>query len=244
MKLSMPISCLTSSALTMQVVHGPQEVGLGGSADEGGRDALAHDIADDDVEGLLVLDEVVKVAVDLLRRDAEGGGADQVEVKRGPAQQQGLLDARADLDVAAQPFALQGGPVQPVVVDDHGGQQGQRLQQVEHARVEGGLALLVLPDLQGAEDGLRRGDRQDGGADRVAQLGLQVVDGGELGPAVEQDAGAVGERLADEAPRQGALLGRRRVLPGDRLEHVLVDHPQDHAQPRPQGQGAGQDAVQ
>ena len=47
---------------------------LRGRTEQGGRDALAHDVSDDDVEAVVaVLEEIVEVPVDALRWNRERG---------------------------------------------------------------------------------------------------------------------------------------------------------------------------
>ena len=77
-----------------------QKVALGCGAEQRRGNPLAHHVSDDDVEAVVpVLEEIVEVAVDALRRNGERGHAHARHVSGRLVEQERLLDLEADLDL-------------------------------------------------------------------------------------------------------------------------------------------------
>ena len=77
-----------------------KKVALGGGAEQCRGNPLAHHVSDDDVEAVVpVLEEIVEVAVDALRRNRERGDPHPRQIAGRLVEQERLLDLEADLDL-------------------------------------------------------------------------------------------------------------------------------------------------
>ena len=85
-----------------------KKVALGGGAEQRRGNPFAHHVPDDDVEAIVpVLEEIVEVAVDSLRRNRERGHAYARHVSGRLVEQERLLNLEADLDfLLARPSQL------------------------------------------------------------------------------------------------------------------------------------------
>ena len=119
-----------------EMIHRAEDVVLGRRPHQGGRDTLAHHVADDDIEVLVVRVEIIEIAVNAHGGNRHRGRADQLQIERRLAQEKRLLDARGNLDVPLQAFALQVRTLEAVVFDHHAGQEAEGFEQMNQAGVE------------------------------------------------------------------------------------------------------------
>ena len=113
-----------------------QKVALGRGAEQRRGNPLAHHVSDDDVEAVVpVLEEIVEVAVDSLRRNGERGHAHARHVSGRLVEQERLLDLEADLDLLlARPSQLL---LRPLALGDVFGDADQILRLCRRRREPG-----------------------------------------------------------------------------------------------------------
>ena len=191
--------------------RGAAHHGAAHAGDEGGGDAFARDVGDDDAPAVLVNPEVVEVvAADVVRRDVEAADFVAGDVGRACGEED-ALDIAGRLDVAVEALFLAGFEVDGLAEQGEGGLAGDGFEHGEVFGPERGRHRAVDHG-EHAEDFVavgEAGDEGGGGALAVAGEAGQsgVVEVEEVRSALLPDSGQGPLAGTDGLKAQEALHG-------------------------------------